>query len=163
MAAQRRLKRYRQGTLLAVALTGLVLLVSGTTDVPAQDAAQAPGQPAVQQGAPPAIQGSDTAVADPAQSLEEATGTLRRFAVDFTDLFPKILVALALVVAAAVLVRLVRALLRRVLGEWERAEATTAMAGVLIWLLAIGVALSVIAGDPRALVGSVGLLGLALS
>jgi small-conductance mechanosensitive channel len=62
-----------------------------------------------------------------------------------------------------VLVRIVRFVLRRVLGHWERADAATAMAGVVIWLLAIGVALSVVAGDARALVGSVGLLGLALS
>src|SRR5690606_10368652 len=105
----------------------------------------------------------DTLRVDPGRSVEEATSTVRRFAIDFTTLLPKILIAVALLVAAAVLVRLTRSLLRRVLGQWERADAATAMAGVLIWLLAIGMALSVIAGDTRTLIGSVGLLGLALS
>jgi small-conductance mechanosensitive channel len=50
-----------------------------------------------------------------------------------------------------------------VLSSWERAEATSALAAILIWLLALGAALSVVAGDARALVGSIGLFGLALS
>jgi small-conductance mechanosensitive channel len=101
--------------------------------------------------------------ADPGRSVEEATSTVRRFVLDFTTLLPKILIALALLIAAGIIVHVVRAVLRRILGEWERADAATAMAGILIWLLAIGIALSVIAGDTRTLIGSVGLLGLALS
>lgn len=104
-----------------------------------------------------------SAVSDPGRSVDEATGTVRDLVVGFTDLLPKILIALALLIAAAVIVRLVRSALRAVLGEWERAEAATAMSGVVIWLIAVGAALSVVAGDARALVGSVGLLGLALS
>ncbi|MBR9991354.1 MAG: mechanosensitive ion channel [Gemmatimonadetes bacterium] len=123
----------------------------------ATDTAQeAPGSPLV-----------DTAAgntrADPGRSVEEATSTVRQFAVDFTTLLPKILIALGLLLAAGIIVRLVRAVLRRVLGEWERADAVTAIAGIVIWLLAFGIALSVIAGDTRTLIGSVGLLGLALS
>ena len=59
--------------------------------------------------------------------------------------------------------RLLRALLRRGLGSWQRAEAASALAAVLVWLLAIAAAFSVVLGDVRALVGSVGLFGLALS
>jgi small conductance mechanosensitive channel len=148
-SAQSRLRRFRQGSILAIALTGLFLMISGHADVPAQ-------QPAI-------VVDTLRTDADPARSVEEATSTVRELAVDFTDLVPKILIALALLLAAGILVRLVRGLLRRVLGQWERADATTAVAGIVIWLIAIGVALSVIAGDARALVGSVGLLGLALS
>ena len=39
----------------------------------------------------------------------------------------------------------------------------TALSGVVIWLLAFGIAMSVLVGDIRALVGSLGLVGLALS
>jgi len=155
-AAQTRLRRYRRGSALAVALTGLFLLVSGTTDSPGQtppDTTLTAVQGATEE-APPR---------DPAQSLEEATGTLRELASDFADFSPKILIALGLVVVAALLVRMARWILRRLLGEWEKADAATAMSGLLIWLIAIGVALSVVAGDARALLGSVGLLGLALS
>lgn len=133
---------------------------SGVATAPDQEPAQAQ-DPAAQAALPDSF--TDTARADPGRSVEEATSTVRRIIVDFTTLLPKILIAIALLIAAAVLVRLVRAVLRKVLGEWERADATTAMAGILIWLLAIGVALSVIAGDTRTLIGSVGLLGLALS
>jgi small conductance mechanosensitive channel len=155
MSAQRRLRRFRQGSLLAVAMTGLFLLLWGVpADAPAQQAVDTVGADTA------AI---DTVRPDPARSVEEATGTVRDLFVDFTAFLPALLVALGLLVAAAIIVRVTRLVLRRVLGQWERAEAATAMAGVIIWLIAIGVALSVVAGDARALVGSVGLLGLALS
>jgi small-conductance mechanosensitive channel len=62
-----------------------------------------------------------------------------------------------------VLTSIVRPPLRRLLASWTRANAISALAGVLIWILAISAALSVIVGDPRTLLGSVGLIGLALS
>lgn len=105
----------------------------------------------------------DTTRADPGRSVEEATSTVKRFAIDFTTLLPKILIAITLLLAAAMLVKIVHAVLRRALGHWEKADAATAMTGIVIWLLAIGLALSVIVGDTRTLIGSVGLLGLALS
>jgi small conductance mechanosensitive channel len=100
---------------------------------------------------------------DPVRAVEEATGTLRHLWHEFIGTLPVVILAIVLLFAAALLVRLVRFVLRRVLGQWERADAATALSGVVIWLLAIGVALSVVAGDARALIGSVGLLGLALS
>jgi small conductance mechanosensitive channel len=100
---------------------------------------------------------------DPVRAVEQATSTVRDLVLEGMALLPRILIAFAILAIAAVLVRFVRFLLRRGLRRWERADAATAMAGVLIWLVAIGVALSVVAGDARALVGSVGLLGLALS
>jgi small conductance mechanosensitive channel len=106
---------------------------------------------------------ADSLPRDPARAVEDATGTLRNLYREFIGTLPVIVLAIVLLFAAALLVRMVRFVLRRVLGEWERAEAVTAMSGVVIWLLAIGVALSVVAGDARALIGSVGLLGLALS
>lgn len=137
-------------------MTGLLLILFGTPENAASLGAQTGDTT-------PTPEQTTQDPADPGRALEEATGTVRQVALDFAELLPKILVALSLVVAAAVLVRLARGVLRRVLGEWEKADAATAMTGVVIWILAIGVALSVVAGDARALLGSVGLLGLALS
>ncbi|HSJ08241.1 MAG TPA: mechanosensitive ion channel domain-containing protein [Longimicrobiales bacterium] len=156
LAARQRLRRFRQGSLLAVAFTGLFLLVWGVADeAPAQEAS-----PAV---AADTVVPADTLPPDPARAVEEAAGTVRDIGREITTLLPKILFALALLALAAVLVRIVRLILRRALRHWQRADAATAMAGVGIWLLAVGIALTVVAGDARALVGSVGLLGLALS
>jgi small conductance mechanosensitive channel len=154
------MRRFRQGTLLAVAITGLFLLLWGLPEeAPAQDTIPA----AVVMDTAVAEVDQDTAPRDPAQAVEDATTTVRNLYLEFQAAVPGILIALALLLAAALLVRGVRFVLRRLLGEWERADAVTALSGVGIWLLAIGVALSVVAGDARALVGSVGLLGLALS
>jgi small conductance mechanosensitive channel len=162
--AQQRLRRFRQGSLLAVAFTGLFLLLWGVADeAPAQDTIRGAEVIVVDSPMAPAGEAEPAEPADPARAVEEATGTLRDLAREGAAMLPRILIAFGLLIAAAMLVRLVRFVLRRVLRYWERADAATAMAGVAIWLVAIGVALSVVAGDPRALVGSVGLLGLALS
>jgi small-conductance mechanosensitive channel len=68
-----------------------------------------------------------------------------------------------ILLAAALLSAVVRPLLRRALASWARADAMAALSGIVIWVLAISAALSVIVGDPRTLLGSVGLIGLALS
>ena len=175
--AEGALRRFRRGTVLAVGLTGLLLMLWGG-DAAAGDAA--PDAPVAQETAgeaPPqegpaaagdtviadSLEADDTAEADPGRSVEEATGTLRGLARDAYGILPKILIALALLVVTALLVKLARAALRRLFGGWERADAAAALVSVLLWLLALGTALSVLVGDVRALVGSIGLAGLALS
>jgi len=59
--------------------------------------------------------------------------------------------------------RFIRPVVRRVTRGWERANALGVLLSLSIWLLALGIAVSVIAGDIRALIGSIGLVGLALS
>ncbi len=137
-------------------MTGLILLVFGLDDPDATAATAAPAQ----QSAAAAFQ---TPAAETEVAIEEATGTLRQLAQDFTGILPKVVIAILVLIAAALLVRVLRALLRRSIGRWERAEAISALSGAAVWVTAIAVGLSVIAGDARALVGSVGLLGLALS
>jgi small conductance mechanosensitive channel len=164
-SAQQRLRRFRQGSLLAVAITGLFLMLWGIAD---EAPAQEPGQDTVSATIILDTAALDTADADtvppaPAQGVEEATTTLRNLFLEFGSALPGMLIAVGLLLIAAVLVRIVRFVLHRMLGQWERADAATALSGVVIWLLAIGIALSVVAGDARALIGSVGLLGLALS
>ncbi len=158
-AAQQRLARFRQGSLLAVAITGLALLLFGEP-TPAQDSANAtPAAPATAA----AQDLTDTAATQVGRAVDEATGTLRQLAVEFSGLLPKILIALAILALAALAARLAKPVLRGVLRAWERAEAWSALSVILIWLVALGIALSVVAGDVRALVGSLGLFGLALS
>jgi small-conductance mechanosensitive channel len=100
---------------------------------------------------------------DAGEAVEEATTTLRDLGASVLQLLPKIGIAIAVLLLAGLLAAGSKALLRRALGSWERANAFSALASVAIWLVALGAALSVIAGDARALVGSVGLFGLALS
>jgi small conductance mechanosensitive channel len=160
-SAQQRLRRFRQGSLLAVAITGLFLMLWGVRDeAPAQDTIPAT---VVLDTAALAQDEADTVPRDPARAVEDATTTLRNLWLEFVGSIPVILLALGLLLIAGILVRTVRFVLRRVLGQWERADAASAMTGVVIWLLAVGVSLSLVAGDARALIGSVGLLGLALS
>jgi small conductance mechanosensitive channel len=160
-SARQRLRRFRQGSLLAVAITGLFLLLWGVADeAPAQETLPTA---VVIDTAAAAVGQADTLPPDPAQAVEQATATVRNIFLEFRAAVPGLLIALGLLLVAAILVRVVRFVLRRTLGRWERAAAATALSGVVIWLLAVGVALSVVVGDARALIGSVGLLGLALS
>ena len=161
----------------AVGATSLLILLFGGTAT--GDATAAPTGAAVQDPAPleapAAAEGAggeaegeieeplDTVPGDPAQSAREATGTLRQLAVTVYNALPSIGIALALLLVAGIVARLVRLALGVVLSSWERAEATSALVAIFIWLLALGAALSVVAGDARALVGSIGLFGLALS
>ncbi len=151
--------------MLAVAITGVVLILWGDATVSAQGDTTAPAQ--VDSLAPAAdtvgAVSGDTVSAEAAKGAREARQTIRQLTVAAYRLLPKLGVALAILLAAALLSRIIRALLRRALAVWQRAEATSALVGIAVWLLALGAALSVLAGDARALIGSVGLFGLALS
>jgi small-conductance mechanosensitive channel len=165
-AARAQLRRFRRGTGLAVAITGLVLLITGLP--PGSDPAVAASpRLATQQPIPQTdtlAEGLRQAAASQAdRAVEEATGTLRQLFVEFAALAPKIGIAILILVLAGVAARLTRPVLRRILGAWQKGDALGALASIVIWLAALGIALSVIAGDVRALVGSVGLIGLALS
>ncbi len=211
-AARTRLRAFRRGSILAVALTGAILALWGTPEavgepmvpgVPvteevlaeeaiaeevesaessesgadlmqeptgagaeefraAEEEAAAPARslPQERAGAEPI---ADTIVTDPGESAREATHTLREFAEGFYGMLPRLGIAIALLVLAGVLTRILRPLTRRLLGSWEKGEAASALAGIVVWVIALGVAFSVIAGDVRALIGLAGLVGLALS
>ncbi|MGI8842787.1 MAG: mechanosensitive ion channel family protein [Gemmatimonadaceae bacterium] len=110
---------------------------------------------------------TDTTSVDTTQDVSaavgEATSTLRELGRGAYRLAPKIGIALGLLVAVAFITHVVRALLRRASRSWQRAQGFSALISVVLWLLAIGAALAILAGDARALLGSVGLVGLALS
>jgi small-conductance mechanosensitive channel len=148
--ARTRLRRFRQGSTLAVALTALLLLVAGVSE---DTAGQEPAPAAPEEAAP----------ADSSLALEEAGTTLRDLLVGFYGFLPKIALGLVILAAAWLVSRLVRAALRRTLPGWERVEAVSAVVTIAIYLGAVVVSLSILAGDAAALLGSVGLIGLALS
>lgn len=155
--------------MLAVALTGLALMLWGAPDAPAQQpASDTAAVPATADSVPP-VEAMDSlppsvgAAGEAAQGVDEAAGTIRGLTRGVYRLGPKLLIALAILAGAALLVRGVRGVLRLALARTGHADAISVLAGIGIWLLALGVALSVLAGDARALVGSVGLFGLALS
>jgi small-conductance mechanosensitive channel len=172
--ARGHLRAYRQASFLAVALTSLVLLFLGpgeTSGAQQPDSAGLPDTVAIVQQVPlEALQrpaGDDPAQVRPDSLTREATRdaarTLRGLWYSGYSFLPKLAIALLVFAVAALLVRLARPVLRRTLGRWERADAFTALFGIAVWLLAVGIAFSVLAGDIRALVGSLGLIGLALS
>lgn len=180
-SAQSRLRFFRHSSLLAVAFTGLLLLLlvpdqltlSGATlqpqaqtgsEVETGDSVASPDGIQPTPGAQDTTPDSLLSASDQArQATDEATGALRGLWEEVRRNFPKYLIAAGVLAFAAVAVRLLRGILRRLLARYERADAFTALSGIAIYLVAIGVAISVLVGDIRALAGSLGLLGLALS
>lgn len=97
------------------------------------------------------------------EATNEAVGNLKGIWNGFYGMLPKIALAIGILMIAWLIVRLLRWVLPKFLGHWQKASAMSAMVGIAVWLLALGIAVSVVAGDIRALVGSLGLVGLALS
>lgn len=161
VGAEQQLRRFRQGSALAVALTALLLLVwGGPLDVEGQEqpgTATVAGEQAPA-GAAPLVQD-----ADPEEAVDQATATIRQLALNFYAFLPRLLLVVVLLALAALVGRLARFTLERTLGRWERAAAITAVTRLAIFLIAAIAAVSILAGDVRAVVGSVGLLGLAAS
>lgn len=143
--------------MLAVALTAMILLLLGEP-VDAQDAADADA-PATQV----AESEADPLPTDPGVGVELATRTIRDLVLAAYGMLPGILIAVALIFLAWLLSRASSWTLHRTLRGWERTEAAAALVRIGLYLIAIGAGLSIVAGDARALLGSVGLVGLALS
>lgn len=153
LQAERQLRRFRQGSALAVALTALLLLLWG---VPPEAQVQ------VEEAAPQQAAVESPELPSPAPPVDVGD-TMAELAASFYAFLPRILIVLGLLVAAALLTRIVGALLDRLLGRWERAAALKALTRLIVFLVAGVAALSVLTGSVRAVVGSVGLLGLAAS
>lgn len=165
--ARRSLRGIRQASIVAVAITGILLLSLGLDDVEAVETAPVVGQTQVEESRPQPEPGEAPPPLDPGEMVDEVLGEARLAAISLWDAFvrnlPRYIVAGLVLLFAGLLTRALRPLLRRALGQWERAQAFTALAGVMIWLMALGIAVSILVGDVRALVGSLGLIGLALS
>jgi small-conductance mechanosensitive channel len=176
-AARSRLRHFRQATILAVAMTSLLLLLFAPGEVEI-GLGQTAGDtaPAAEREIPDTVAVIEPVATEdlvrqreaereeaPRDATEDVVGTLEGMWAGFVNNLPRYGIAVGILLLAGVLVRLTRLVLRRVLRGWERTDATAAMAGIVIWLLGFGIAISIMVGDVRALVGSVGLVGLALS
>lgn len=133
----------------------------------ASEAEQEPAREPTQTTEPAEVAGEPASEADAEEvakatqvEAERAFGGLKAAAVKN---LPKLALVLVLLVAAWAVVRVLRFVLRRWLGHWPRSSALIALSGITVWLVTIGVAVTVVAGDVRAFLGSVGLLGLAAS
>lgn len=170
------LRRYRKASVLAVAVTTLLLLVvsSGSAEgggldalepavVHATDSSPTSVDDATGGGPPedaPAADGVDAVAAETTDQARRMLSEVRRGA---RRGFPRFVLGAGILVFAWMLSRALRSLLRRTLGHWPRASAVTALATVSVWAFSVGLAVTVLAGDVRGFLGSVGLLGLALS
>ena len=169
-AGERSLSGFRQATVLAVAITSLlVFFVPESGAEPPQEAteqtvvdttaAETLPEAASTEGERPELRADSLAL--------ETTTRAREAFEDILTVFirglPKLIVALLILIVAWLVVRFLRPLVRRVLGGWERAAAVSALFGIGVWLIAVSLAVGVLAGDFRALLGSLGLVGLALS
>ncbi len=165
------LSRFRRSSLLAVVVTSLLLLI---VDADASSGYRL-AQDAASTNAPGVAQlANDVASSEPSEGIPsadrvaEATGDeAKRAIAGFRDAvgrnLPRFTLVLAVLIAAWLVVRILRFIFRRALRQWPRSSAIIALSGVAVWTLALGVSVTVIAGDVRAFLGSVGLLGLAAS
>jgi small-conductance mechanosensitive channel len=179
--AQNRLKQFRQASILAVAVTGLLLILltpgeagltqeeneADTTIVNQnQDTVTVIEEVPVDDMVANEAEAEESDIArEPLgqAATDEALGTLRNLWEGFYTNLPKILVAIIALILAWLFAKLIRKILQKLIGHWESSGAVITLVVISIWLFSIGVALSVVAGDIRALVGSLGLIGLALS
>ncbi|MFP4094285.1 MAG: mechanosensitive ion channel family protein [Cyclobacteriaceae bacterium] len=157
--ANRQLNRFRQASIIALAFTMLLLLIFPEEEIQAQDTDTISEQ---------AVQEEDTLTDASVEEIgqaatDEALTTLQELWQGFYNNLPKLLIAIVALFIAWLLLKMIRPLLRRFTRSWGSSNAIMAVVSISVWLLAAGVALSVLAGDIRALVGSVGLVGLALS
>jgi small-conductance mechanosensitive channel len=145
-----------------VALTALLLFV---WNAPLDLAGQTPELDPATQPAPTAQPDDDSPPlpADPGAAVDEATNTIRELTYSLYAFLPRILLVLLLVGMAAAVARLGRGVLIRTLGGWQRTMAVVAVMRLTVFLAAAVATVSILAGDVRAVVGSVGLLGLAAS
>lgn len=194
--AQSQLKRFKQGSILAVAITGflLLLLTPGeagySPDEPLQEETEANNvyqgsdeSPLRQDDLPDSVaiienvavddllnSGSEVAEEPEKENdaiakatKNEAVETFQNLWKGFYSNLPKILVAIATLLIAWLLIRLIKYVVARTFHRRPSLGATLTIVEICAWLFAIGLSISVVAGDIRALVGSLGLIGLALS
>lgn len=180
--AQNQLRRFRQGSILAVAITSFMLMfLSQTESSYSQDGTAQEEVNSIREDLPDSVSIIENIAVEDLLSKEdtttevkaeediskaaknEAIGTVKKLWEGFYAYLPKILVAIAVMFIAWLLARLVGFIVRKIIGHWHKSTAITTLISICIWIFAIGVAISVVAGDIRALVGSIGLVGLALS
>jgi small-conductance mechanosensitive channel len=158
-SAKGRLKRFRQASTLAISMTGFLLILFSFSEA---DILPEKENFLYLNAVTNSIDnGIDSAEND--KATEEAIGALQDLWNNFLYIAPKLLIALAFIALSWLLINLVRRLLRKVLDKASSSKGIISLASIAMWILVTGVVFSIIAGDMRALLGSIGLVGLALS
>ena len=159
--AENRLKGFRQASILAVAITGFILLMFSADDTLSSNEQIT----AMQQDTVVIEEASDTVSTfqGTEQAAGEAISALQNMWNNFIFNYPKILIAIGILVLTWVLVKLIKIIIHAAFGKMKSRAGVVTLISIALWLLAIGIAFSVVVGDIRALVGSFGLIGLALS
>lgn len=159
--AENRLKGFRQASILAVAMTGFILLMFSADETLSSNEQIT----TIQQDTVAIESAADTV--SPAQGTEQAAGeaisALQDIWNNFIFNYPKILIAIGILILTWLLVRLIKLIIQTAFGKMKSRAGVITLTSITVWLLAIGIAFSVVVGDIRALVGSFGLIGLALS
>ena len=159
--AQNRLKGFRQASILAVAITGFILLMFSADDTFSLEGQTEEIQK--ETSIKPTETDTITNVQGTEQAAGEAISVLQNMWNNFIVNYPKILIAFGILILAWMLVRLIKFLLRQVFRKMKSREGVITLTSIFIWLLTVGIVFSVVVGDIRALIGSFGLIGLALS
>ena len=171
------MKQFRQASILAVAITGLLLLVfapeqagysQDTSDdellAPIENSDSALETSRIEEERPEVEAGEVPDNADFSEAAkDEALNTFRSLWEAFYANLPKLLIAFMVILVAWLLARVLKLILQKTLSKWKDSDAVVTLVSIAVWVFAIGVAVSIVAGDIRALVGSLGLVGLALS
>lgn len=132
-----------------MAVTGFLLLLWG------EDAVSQPDEPPGRR-APP--------VTDPSESVEQVTNTLHDLVLSFYALLPKLAVAAAILFLGWLTKSVVKLAYRKLAKRTNQKETSiVALAQIGIYFFSFVIAVSVLVGDIRAFLGSIGLVGLALS
>ncbi|MEJ8801181.1 mechanosensitive ion channel family protein [Pontibacter sp. H249] len=164
--AQNRLRNFKQASILTVAITGFIMLLFTPNEatLAQDDTLQTEVQDTVTEAVVPvAADTTASAIDSGKEAAGEAISSIQSLWNSFLYNLPKILIALGTLLLAWLLVRLLKVVLQKILGRWQKSSAIISLISIAIWLLAVGVAISIVAGDIRALIGSLGLIGLALS
>lgn len=157
-AAKGRLKNFRKASVLAVSITGILLILfsfEAIETVSETDTSYVLSSENLTQ--------SDNATAQDNVATEEAIGALQDLLDKFLYSAPKLLIALAFIILSWLLIWLIRYILRKGLKKIPSSKGIISLVSIALWILVAGIIVSIIAGDMRALIGSIGLVGLALS
>ncbi|WMJ74244.1 mechanosensitive ion channel [Cytophagaceae bacterium ABcell3] len=165
-SAKGSLRKFRQATLLAVIFTTLLLMLLPSGDAESQDNDLPDTVAIIDEIAVDELVETveeDEEELAPAETVSEALITLREMVASLYRNLPRFGIALVLLLVAWMVTKGVKYVFRKISKNKRRNSGIVALTTIVVWLVAISMIFGVLSGDIRALVGSLGLLGLALS
>ncbi|MFW5657199.1 MAG: mechanosensitive ion channel family protein [Bacteroidota bacterium] len=151
--AQKRLKQFRQASVLTVSLTGFLLILLSFPDT---GKAQENFSDNTENNSGEFLQSNE-------QAADEAFTALQNLWANFLYNAPKVLITIVFILLAWLIIKLIKYFMSKGLRRVSASTGIITLTSIFFWSLVVGIAFSIITGDMRALVGSFGLIGLALS